>query len=78
MISIKGTAEKLKALIRWLPAVHVLSGWDIVPTISGIASYCFKDTQNCVNFLDYLQSTSSVLVHEAKQFVARCDMSEIP
>ena len=74
MVLIKGTAEKHRALISWLPTMHVLSGYKIVPKMCGVGKITALKTitQNTLRFLGNLQSTNSDVVQEVKQFVARC------
>ena len=74
LISIKDTAEKHRASIFWLPAVHALSGCVTVPKMCSIGKVTALKiiTQNPLSLLGNLQSTTSDVVQEAKQFVARC------
>ena len=74
LVSIKGTAEKHRASIPWLPAMQALSGCDTIPKMCGIGKVTALKTitQNPLSFLGNLQSTTFDVVQEAKQFVTRC------
>ena len=83
---IKCTAEKHRASVSWLPTMHALSRCDTLLKMCVIGKVITLEiiTQNPLSFLGNLQSTTSDVVQEAKQFMARCydvknctDMSEI-
>ena len=85
-ISIKGTADKYSASPSCVPAMQALSRCNTVPKMCGIGKVtALKITMsNPVSFLVNLESTTSDVVQEAKQFLERCygvrnctDMSEI-
>ena len=68
LVSIKGTAEKHRASISWLPVMYASSGCNTVSKMCGIGKFTVLKTitQNFLGFFGNLESTASDVVQEAK------------